>query len=82
MLKKYSGHSLTIVGFEEKVNGDRGILVFNPSFHDNASVLKRVGQTNFREKRASELLEAYRKESKHLHRHKEFESLRLVFLLQ
>ncbi|KAM3071981.1 hypothetical protein ACMFMG_008448 [Clarireedia jacksonii] len=74
---QHPGHSLTIIGFEQLIDGTTNLLVFDPSFHDSSKVTKLVGQT-FRHKSPGSLLKAYRRGTKYLKRFNEFEILKCV----
>lgn len=79
---QHPGHSLTIIGFERKVNGARNLLVFDPMFHDAPGVSRLVGEEVGgklgKGVEAEDLLRAYRRGSRYLKRYNEFEILRLV----
>lgn len=69
------GHSLTIVGFEKKVDGSRNVIVFDPMFHDSSDVINLVGR-ELKHKHPADLLKAYRRGSRYLHKYEEFEVLK------
>ncbi|KAL3425624.1 peptidase family C78 [Phlyctema vagabunda] len=71
------GHSMTIIGFEQKRDGSKNLLVFDPMFHDASSVTKHIDRT-FTHKSPADLLKAYRRGTKYLKKYKEFETLRLT----
>jgi hypothetical protein len=69
---------MTIVGFEQKKDGSKDLIVFDPMFHDNANVLRLVDKKNFRIKSPEDMLRAYRRGVKYLKKFNEFEILRYV----
>lgn len=71
------GHSMTIVGFERKVDGSKNILVFDPMFHDSSHVTQLIGLRSFILKQpAEDVLRAYRRGAKYLKKYSEFELLK------
>jgi len=75
---QHPGHSMTIVGFEQKQDGSKNLIVFDPMFHDNANVLRLVGNGNFKTKSPADMLRAYRRGVKYLRKYNEFEILKLT----
>lgn len=69
------GHSMTIVGFERKVDGSKNLIVFDPMFHDSSSVIRLVDQV-FTHKSPADVLRAYRRGVKYLRKYNEFELLK------
>ena len=67
---------MTIAGFEQKKDGSKNLIVFDPMFHDNANVLRLVGNDNFKIKSPEDMLRAYRRGVKYLRKYNEFEILR------
>ncbi len=66
---------MTIIGFEKQKDGSRNLIVFDPMFHDAENVVKLVG-TSFTHKYPGSILKAYRRGSKYLRKHNEFELLK------
>jgi hypothetical protein len=66
---------MTIIGFEQKKDGSKNLLVFDPMFHDASEILKLVGNT-FKHKYPQDLLKAYRRGTKYLQKYNEFEILK------
>lgn len=73
---------MTIVGFEQKKDGSKNLIVFDPMFHDNANVLRLVGNDNFRQKYPEDMLRAYRRGVKYLKKYNGFEILRYVVIFR
>ncbi|OBT65994.1 hypothetical protein VE03_03195 [Pseudogymnoascus sp. 23342-1-I1] len=73
---QHPGHSMTIVGFEKKLDGSKCLLVFDPMFHDAPDVVKLIGKETFSVKNPAEYLRAYRRNMKYLRRYRAFEVLR------
>ena len=71
---QHLGHSLTVVGFEERVSGRCNLLVFDPMYRTSPAVKRLVG-TRFRAKQPEKLLKAYRRGPDYLKRHQNFEFL-------
>lgn len=71
-----TGHSLTIVGFEKKMDSRVNILVFDPSFRDSTTIKNLVGSV-FRHKPSAidDSLQPYRRGSHCLRKYHEFEVL-------
>ena len=72
---------MTIVGFEQKKDGSKNLIVFDPMFHDNANVMRLVGNDNFRTKSPEDMLRAYRRGVKYLKKFNEFEILRYISMI-
>jgi len=66
---------MTIVGFEQKRDGSKNLIVFDPMFHDASHVTRLVGQ-KFTHKDPEGILKAYRRGAKYLRKYNEFELLR------
>jgi zinc finger-containing ubiquitin peptidase 1 len=66
---------MTIVGIEQKVDGSKTLLVFDPMFHDASNVMRLVGQT-FTHRAPEDVLRAYRRGAKYLTKYNEFELLK------
>lgn len=69
---------MTIVGYEQKQDGSRNLICFDPMFHDAPNVLRLVGNDNFTLKAPEDMLRAYRRGVKYLKKYNEFEILRYV----
>ncbi|KAK7757263.1 hypothetical protein SLS62_000812 [Diatrype stigma] len=70
-------HSLTIFGLERRTSGSAELLVFDPMFHDPATIAENVGRkTRFRN--PDHALKLYRRGPKYLRKYHEFEILRCV----
>ena len=72
---------MTIVGFEEKLDGSKNLICFDPLFHDAPDVLRLVGNDNFKVKSPGDMLRAYRRGVKYLKKYDAFEILRYVLIL-
>lgn len=70
-----TGHSLTIIGFEQLKNGSKHLLVFDPSFHDSSAVTRLIGKT-FVHPMSDMPLKQYRRGTRYLKAYREFELLR------
>ena len=73
---------MTIVGLEQRKDGSKNLLVFDPMFHDNANVLRLVGNENFKTKSPEDMLKAYRRGVKYLRKYNEFEILRYAVFFE
>lgn len=69
---------MTIVGFEQRKDDSKNLIVFDPMFHDAPNVLRLVANDNFRQKYPEDMLRAYRRGVKYLKKYNEFEMLRRV----
>ena len=69
------GHSLTIVGLEERKNGSLGLLVLDPMFKPSPAILSLIG-IQFNSTAPEKLLKAYRRGKSYLSEHPNFEILR------
>ena len=74
----FLGHSMTIVGYEQKKDGSKNLICFDPMFHDAPNVLRLVDNDNFKLKAPEDMLRAYRRGVKYLKKYNEFEILRYV----
>ncbi|KAI0129269.1 DUF1671-domain-containing protein [Hypoxylon sp. NC0597] len=72
---QHRGHSMTIIGIERTVNGNRNLLVFDPSYGDPVSVTRYVGRHV--ERPNEDALKMYRRGAKYMGHYKQFEILRL-----
>jgi hypothetical protein len=68
---------MTIIGFEQLIDGTKNLLVFDPVFHDSSKVTKLVGHT-FIHKSPGNVLKAYRRGTRYLKKYHEFELLKYV----
>lgn len=66
------GHSMTIVGMERRNDGDRVLLVFDPSFAV-AEVLRQLRDGRVHRSKIDTLMAAFRQDGAHLTRWKEYE---------
>jgi zinc finger-containing ubiquitin peptidase 1 len=69
---------MTIVGIEQKKDGAKNLIVFDPMFHDAANVLRLVGNDKFKMKSPEDMLRAYRRGARYLRKYSEFEILRYI----
>lgn len=69
------GHSLTIVGLEERKSGSCNLLVFDPMFKPSPAIQRLIGN-QIRATAPEKLLKAYRRGDSYLRRHKCFEILK------
>jgi hypothetical protein len=75
---QHAGHSLTIIGFEKLKNGDRNLLVFDPSFRDSSDILSLSTWPDFVHPKPDLALKPYRRGSRYLRMYHQFELLTLV----
>lgn len=68
------GHSVTIVGMERKQDGERVLLVFDPSF-DVAEVMQQLSDGRVRRSRIETLMAPFRQDSEKLSQWTEYEIL-------
>ncbi|KAG9232987.1 peptidase family C78-domain-containing protein [Amylocarpus encephaloides] len=73
---QHPGHSMTIVGFEKHTDNAKSLIVFDPMYHDPASVMKHVG-IRFNHRNPAEPLKLYRRGSNYLRKYDQFEILKL-----
>lgn len=66
---------MTIVGVERLESGGRNLLVFDPMFHDPASITRLIGR-KFTHRHPDTMLKPYRRGNKYLKKYREFEVLR------
>lgn len=71
----FLGHSLTIVGLEERENGSLSLLVLDPMFKPSPAILSLIG-IQFNLTAPEKLLKAYRRDETYLSRYPDFEILR------
>jgi hypothetical protein len=69
-------HSLTIVGFERRIDGSRNVVVLDPLYTTNRAMLRliEVGPRNVKRGKM-EFMEIYRRGSRVLRRHSDYEIL-------
>ena len=74
------GHSLTIVGLEKHVNGQRFVIVLDPMYLTSRAMnqLLDVGPRRVRSARP-EVMDIYRRGDERLYKHTDFEILMCVF---
>ncbi|OJJ06904.1 hypothetical protein ASPVEDRAFT_46266 [Aspergillus versicolor CBS 583.65] len=73
---QHHGHSMTIVGFEARDQGNANILVFDPTFQA-PSVIKHATTTNIKKLDPTRILKGYRKGINYLRKYQAFELLKL-----
>ena len=76
---QHRGHSMTIVGVEQRLEGAVNLVVFDPMFNPSPA-LKKLALTNttaFRSPEPAKLLKAHRRGERYLEKYKEFELLKL-----
>jgi hypothetical protein len=66
------GHSMTIVGMERRSNGERVLLVFDPS-HAVAETLRQLSSGRFAKDRIDTLMAGFRQDEIKLARYREYE---------
>ncbi|EKG15893.1 Peptidase C78 ubiquitin fold modifier-specific peptidase 1/ 2 [Macrophomina phaseolina MS6] len=71
------GHSVTIVGYEQRKDGARNLLVFDPMFRTSPGMAKILGRRDLRTPRP-EVMQAYRRGGRQLKRHRDYELLALT----
>jgi hypothetical protein len=72
----WTGHSLTIIGFEKRKNGETNLLVFCPSSRDSSVIRDFVDrEVRLSAAEADRALDPYRRGSKYLRKFGEFEVL-------
>ncbi|KIX94212.1 uncharacterized protein Z520_09922 [Fonsecaea multimorphosa CBS 102226] len=76
---QHRGHSLTIVGVEQRLNGVVNLVVFDPMFNPSPALKKLAfsRSTAFQCAQPGKLLKAHRKDERYLTNYKEFELLKL-----
>ncbi|KAI1180937.1 peptidase family C78-domain-containing protein [Nemania sp. FL0916] len=89
---QHRGHSMTIIGLEQRASGSLKLLVFDPMFHDPKAMIRLAARTaqngDAKEDRASRpryqihrnpetTLRLYRRGNDYLKKYHEFETLRL-----
>ncbi|KAI0810736.1 peptidase family C78-domain-containing protein [Xylaria sp. FL0064] len=89
---QHRGHSLTIVGLEQRASGSLKLLVFDPMFHDPEGVVRLVGRASLHDgakndrnkvrgliihRNPDSALRLYRRGNNYLRKYREFELLRL-----
>lgn len=76
---QHQGHSMTIVGVEQRLDGIVNLVVFDPMFNPSPA-LKRLafsGSNSFRVSEPEKLLKAHRRGGKYLEKYRDFELLKL-----
>lgn len=76
---QHQGHSMTIVGAEQRMDGSVNLVVFDPMFNPSAALKKlaMANTTSFRCPEPDKLMKAHRRGEKYLEKYKQFELLRL-----
>ncbi|OQV05240.1 hypothetical protein CLAIMM_10012 [Cladophialophora immunda] len=76
---QHRGHSQTIVGVEQRLNGAVNLVVFDPMFHLSPALKKLAFSrcTTFRCAQPEKLLKAHRRDERYLESYKDFELFRL-----
>jgi zinc finger-containing ubiquitin peptidase 1 len=76
---QHRGHSMTIVGLEQRLDGVLNLVVFDPMFNPSPALKKLAlaNTTAFRSPEPEKLLKAHRRGEKYLQKYKEFELLKL-----
>ncbi|KIW98473.1 uncharacterized protein Z519_00134 [Cladophialophora bantiana CBS 173.52] len=76
---QHRGHSMTIVGVEQRLNGVVNLVVFDPMFNPSPALKKLAlsRSTAFGCARPGKFLNAHRRDEKYLYKFKDFELLKL-----
>ncbi|OCT54787.1 DUF1671 domain-containing protein [Cladophialophora carrionii] len=76
---QHHGHSMTIVGVEQRLDGSVNLVVFDPMFNPSPALKKLAlaNTTAFRSPEPEKLMKAHRRGEKYLEKYKEFELLKL-----
>lgn len=76
---QHHGHSMTIVGVEQRMEGVVNLVVFDPMFNASPALKKLAlaNITSFRAPDPGKLLKAHRRGEKYLEKYKDFELLKL-----
>ncbi|KIW75485.1 hypothetical protein Z517_10226 [Fonsecaea pedrosoi CBS 271.37] len=76
---QHHGHSMTIVGVEQRSNGVVNLVVFDPMFNPSPALKKLAfsRNTTFRCAEPEKLLKAHRRGERYLEKYKDFELLKL-----
>lgn len=69
-------HSLTIVGMQQRTNGSRSLLVFDPGHEPPKDLIKSL-LAKSEIKNPKNVLKAYRKDERYLKRYRAFEILQI-----
>jgi hypothetical protein len=73
---QHQGHSMTIIGFEVRKDGNANLLVFDPTFRTSPAI-KRLMERSTDPQNPAKLLKIYRRGHAYLHKYREFETLKL-----
>ncbi|KAI0977322.1 peptidase family C78-domain-containing protein [Xylaria arbuscula] len=68
---QHRGHSLTIVGLEQRASGSLKLLVFDPMFHDSEGVVRLVGREGRRDGSGAKVEDRHKIRSMIIHRNPE-----------
>ena len=76
---QHHGHSMTIVGVEQRLDGNVNLVVFDPMFNPSPALKKLAlaNTTSFRSLEPEKLMKAHRRGEKYLAKYKDFELLKL-----
>lgn len=76
---QHHGHSMTIVGVEQRMDGSVNLVVYDPMFNPSPPLKKLAlaNNTTFRSPEPDKLMKAHRRGEKYLEKYKEFELLKL-----
>ena len=76
---QHRGHSMTIVGVEQRLDGIVNLVVFDPMFNPSPALKKLAlaGTASFRCPEPEKLMKAHRRGEKYLEKYKDFELLKL-----
>lgn len=76
---QHHGHSMTIVGVEQRLEGILNLVVFDPMFNPSPALKKLAisGTTSFRTAEPEKLLKAHRRGERYLEKYRDFELLKL-----
>ncbi|SZF04188.1 unnamed protein product [Blumeria hordei] len=74
---QHQGHSMTIIGYEERKDGSNNLLVFDPKFSDSQDMIMGIGST-IDNSHLLHTLKFYRKGANYLGKYNEFEIFKLA----
>lgn len=85
---QHPGHSLTIIGYEQRTDGSHNLLVFDPMFKPSPAIMRIIdgglsrlqrsgGSSSLTSRRPEDMLRAYRRGPVYLRRYSAFETLQL-----
>lgn len=76
---QHKGHSMTIVGFERRVDGTAELLVFDPMFRVSSTISRQAGRGRFSPSHyqtSDQMLRMFRRGKRYLRKYSEFEILK------